>query len=99
MRRKFKALRQGSFRSFFRADTGVLAFERKLDDGSGHPEQILVYLNFKGSTKPVGFVRDVEPSNAHILFSSVGRKEFFTSYHQFVLNPYEVLLLEIRPPL
>lgn len=92
LRRKFEALRKGSFRAFFRSDTGVLAYERKYED-----QRILVYLNFSGSTRTVGFVADANPADAVMLLSSVERKEFYTSYNQFVLNPYEVLLLEVKP--
>jgi hypothetical protein len=31
-----------------------------------------------------------------MLLSSVERREFYTSYNQFVLNPYEVLILELK---
>ncbi|MEI7846243.1 MAG: alpha-amylase family glycosyl hydrolase [Chloroflexota bacterium] len=96
LRRQFAALRRGSFRAFYRVDTGVLAYERKLDDPSGIPQRILVYLNFSRSTRAVGFVHDSDPKLAKLLFSSVERKEFYTSYNQFVLNPYEVLLLEVK---
>jgi alpha-glucosidase len=91
LRRAFPALRQGTFRVFFRADTGVLAFERRLDD-----ERILVYLNFTRSTRPVGFVRDADPEKALMLLSTAGRREFYTSHNQFVLNPHEVLILEAK---
>jgi alpha-glucosidase len=91
LRRAYVALRQGSFRVFFRADTGVLAFERQLDD-----QRILVYVNFTGATRPVSFVRDADSEQAVMLLSSVGRKEFYTSHNQFLLNPYEILLLESK---
>ena len=92
LRRKFAALRLGSFRVFFRADTGVLAFERQLDE-----ERILVFINFTGFTRAASFVRDADPKLATMLLSNVGRKEFYTSYNQFVLNPYEVLLVQVNP--
>jgi glycosidase len=91
LRKKYAALRQGTFRSFFRTDTGVLAFERRLDD-----QRILVYINFTGFTHAASFVHDSDPKQATMLFTSVGRKEFYTSYNQFVLNPYEVLILEAQ---
>ena len=96
LRRQFTALRRGSFRVFYRVDRGVLAYERKLEEPSGAVERILVYLNFSGSTHAVGFVHDADPKQAEIIFSSLPRKEFYTSYNQFVLNPYEVLLLHVK---
>ena len=93
LRKQYAALRRGTFRVFFRADTGVLAFERRLDD-----QRILVYVNFSGATRAVSFVHDADPQQAIMLFSSIGRKEFYTSHNQFVLNPYEVLLLESKVP-
>ena len=91
LRRKHAALRQGTFRVFFRADTGVLAFERQLDD-----QRIFVYVNFTNATRSVSFVRDADPKEAIMLLSSAGRREFYTSHNQFVLNPCEVLLLESK---
>ena len=93
LRRAYPALRRGSLRIFFRADTGVFAFERRLGD-----ERILVYLNFTNRTRPVSFVREADPEQALLLLSTAGRKEFYTSYHQFVLNPYEILLVEAKNP-
>jgi alpha-glucosidase len=93
LRKKYAALRQGIFRSFFRTDTGVLAFERRLGD-----QRILVYINFTRFTHAARFVHDADPKQAVMLFTSVGRKEFYTSYNQFVLNPYEVLILETQVP-
>jgi alpha-glucosidase len=93
LRRTYPALRQGSFRVFFRADTGVLAFERQLDD-----QRVLVYINFNRATRAVSFVRDADPEQATMLLSSAGRREFYTSYNRFVLNPYEVLILELKNP-
>jgi alpha-glucosidase len=93
LRKEYAALRQGSFRNFFRADKGVLAFERRLDD-----QRILIYINFTGFTHAARFVHDADPKQAVMLFTSVGRKEFYTSYNQFLLNPYEVLILETQIP-
>ncbi len=95
LRREKEALRRGSYRSFYRSDTGILAFERRIDL-QGKMQRIVIYLNFTGSTKTAGFVRDADPKNAHILLSSVKRKEFYTSYNQFLLNPHEILILEIE---
>ena len=94
LRRRYKALRKGDFRVFFRSDTGVLAYERRFEN-----QRILVYLNFTGATRVASFVRDSNPADAVMLLSSVGRKEFYTSYNQFVLNPFEVLIVEVRPGL
>jgi alpha-glucosidase len=91
LRRAYPALHQGAFRVFFRADTGVLAFERTLGE-----ERILVYINFVNSPRPVSFVRDADPEQATLLLSSAGRKEFYATDHKFVLKPYEVLLMESK---
>lgn len=95
IRRTKDALRRGTYRCFYRSDTGVLAYERKYIFGE-ISQRIIIYLNFSGSTRTAGFVRDADSENAHILLSSVNRKEFYTSHHQFLLNPHEVLLLEIE---
>jgi len=92
LRRIHPALNRGEFHIFNRTDTGILAYERKQDD-----ERILVYINFKGNSMEAGFVSDADPNQACILISSVGRKEFHVSGNQFALNPYEVLLLKIKP--
>lgn len=100
LRRAHAALRRGSFRACFRADTGVLAYERKLDDLLGKSQRILVYINLTGSTRLVSFAPggDADPKSAVILLCSVipPREEFHTSNNQFVLNPHEVLLLEVK---
>lgn len=91
LRREYAALRLGTFRILFCVDTGVLAFERQLGD-----QRILVYVNFTGGTRAASLVRDADPKQAAMLLSSIGRKEFYTSHNQFVLKPYEVLLLESK---
>ncbi len=92
LRRAYPALRRGSFHIFFRTDTGVMAYERKLDE-----QRILVCINFSSSMRQVEFIPDADPKLAAILISSAGRKDFYTSHNQFMLNPHEVLLLELKP--
>ena len=92
LRRSHSALREGNFHVFYRTDTGVLAYERKLGES-----RILVYINFTGSKRQAGFVSAAGPQQAAILLSNAGRKEFHAPQNLFELNPYEVLLLEVKP--
>jgi alpha-glucosidase len=96
LRRAHAALRQGSFKPLFRTDTGVLAYERELTGLPGETERIQIYLNFSGSTRPVSFSETANPHTTTILLSSAGRAEFCPARHQFMLDPYEVLLLEVK---
>jgi alpha-glucosidase len=95
-RRAHAALRQGSFKPLFRPDNGVLAYEREMAGLPGRSERILIYLNFTGSTRPVSFNEAVDPPTTAILLSSTGRAEFCPAGRQFILDPYEVLLLEVK---
>ncbi len=94
LRKEKEALRRGSYRCFYRTDTGILAYERQFDSGVRN-QRIIIYMNFTGSTRTAGFVRDADPKNAIILVSNVKRKEFYTSHNQFLLNPHEILILEV----
>ena len=96
LRRAYTALRQGSFKSLFRTDTGVLAYERKLVDSSGQAQRIQIYLNFTGSTRRVSFADDAGPESVDVLLDNAGRKQFCPTGHQFILDPYEILLLEVK---
>jgi alpha-glucosidase len=91
LRCEYLALQHGDFRIFFRTDTGVLAYERSL------PEQrILVYLNFTKSLKPASLAREVDPHRAKLLISSLGREELRAYGNQFLLNPYEAVILLVN---
>ncbi len=87
LRRQHPALTRGSYRNFFRSDSGIAAYERAFDN-----ERIIVYLNFTGATKAVTLPSGVEAAGCQVLLTSVGRKEVYTSYGQFLLNPHEILI-------
>ena len=96
LRRTHPALRQGTFRVIFRADTGVLGYERTLADIAGKPQRILVYMNFTGQPALISFVPDASPETATILLGNASRQGFLAPNQQFELYPYEVLLLEVK---
>ncbi|MCX6079840.1 MAG: DUF3459 domain-containing protein [Chloroflexi bacterium] len=96
LRRTHPALRQGTFRVIFRADTGVLGYERTLADIAGKPQRILVYMNFTGQPALISFVPDASPETATILLGNASRQRFLAPNQQFELYPYEVLLLEVK---
>jgi alpha-glucosidase len=95
LRREYAALRSGTFKSLLPADAGVLAFERALP----RPDQqrILVYLNFRGSARVAAYPADAGSQPPMVLLSSAGRKELTVTGQRIELEPYEVLLLEVKP--
>ncbi len=88
LRKEYPALQRGDFRIFFRTDTGVLAYERQWGE-----QRILVYLNFTGSMKSSNLARNTDPRQAKLLLSSLGRSELRAYGNQFLLNPYEAVVL------
>lgn len=91
LRRDHPALRQGTFKSIFRSNTRVLAYERELDG-----ERILIYLNFANKINrtclPAGAGLELE-----LLLDTAGRDDFILSNPEFSLYPHEVLLLAVKP--
>jgi len=87
LRKEYPALQRGDFRLFFRADTGVLAYERVLGE-----QRILVYINFTGKMNTASLARDTDPHQAKLLLST-NREELRVYGNQFLLNPYEMTIL------
>ncbi len=87
LRKEYPALQRGGFRLFFRTDTGVLAYERALDD-----QRVLVYINFTGKMNTASLARDTDPYAAKLLLST-NREELRVYGDQFLLNPYEITIL------
>lgn len=87
LRKEYPALQRGDFRLFFRADTGVLAYERALDD-----QRVLVYINFTGKMNTASLARDTDPYAAKLMLST-NREELRVYGDQFLLNPYEITIL------
>lgn len=87
LRKEYPALQRGGFRLFFRADTGVLAYERALGD-----QRLLVYINFTGKMNTASLARDTDPHTTKLLLST-NREELRVYADQFLLNPYEMTIL------